>query len=275
MGSLDQKAAGRALEAARAHWPNFAVRPEAFKAALEAAVGSGITLGALHVNDLYLAVGCLAHDAEALATFEKVVIAEVKPSVARSCKNKSTLDDVLQITREKLLFGTPGTDDPTPKLAQYTGKGPLVAWVRVVAVREALMSDRKTKRERVHDDTVLLAGATTAASLELSMLKRLHGGAFRTAVQEALGRLTAEQRTILRFHAKDKLGIDQIAPMLGIHRATAARRLEKAREDALELARSILHDQHGLSESEAKSLCLALANEIDVSIGRALAEDSP
>lgn len=67
--------------------------------------------------------------------------------------------------------------------------------------------------------------------------------------------------------------IDQLAPMLGIHRATVARRLEKARHDVLMQTREILREQHGLSESEAKSLCVALVAEVDVSIERALSDE--
>jgi RNA polymerase sigma-70 factor (ECF subfamily) len=74
------------------------------------------------------------------------------------------------------------------------------------------------------------------------------------------------------MHARDGLSIDRIAPMLGIHRATAARRLERARADALDAARAILQEG-GLSASEARSLCIALAPEVDVSIARALADD--
>jgi RNA polymerase sigma-70 factor (ECF subfamily) len=131
-------------------------------------------------------------------------------------------------------------------------------------------STSKSRRERMADDLAMLAGGPSTQSVELAMLRDLHGGAFRAAVQSALRRLTVEQRTILRFHTKDGLSIDQIAPMLGIHRATAARRLERAREDALDHTRQILREQHGLSESEAASLCLALGDQVDVSIGRAL-----
>ena len=144
----------------------------------------------------------------------------------------------------------------------------------MVAVREALQATRKSKRERVRDDVSLLEGASSTTGLELSMLKGLHAAAFRTAVQEALRRLTPEQRAMLRFYTKDGLTIDQLAPMLGIHRATAARRLERARIDALDHTRAILREQHGLSESEARSLCIALGSEVDVSIGRALGEEA-
>lgn len=277
VASLDPKAVADLHAHARASWPGVVVGEPRFSAALEATVAAGVALETVFADDLYLALGCLEGSEIAYAAFEKSVMRAVRPAVAHQCDDAATVDDVMQTTREKLLFGTPDTEDAIPKLAQYMGRGALVGWVRVVAVREALMGGRKSRRQRALDETELLEHGTTntAGSLEISMLKRLHGASFRSAVHEALGRLTAEQRTLLRFHAKDKLSIDQLAPMLGIHRATAARRLEKARADALEHTREILHERHGLSESEAKSLCLALASEVDVSIGRALADEAP
>ena len=170
---------------------------------------------------------------------------------------------MIQITLEKLLVG------PPPKLAQYTGKGPLAGWVRVVAVREALQVLRGTKRDVASEAEVI---GTTAASVDMQLLRDMHGPSFMEAVEEAIGRLTADQRAILRFHAKNGLSIDQIAPMLGIHRATAARRLEKARADVLEHTKAVLRERHGLSDSEARSLCLALGGELDMSLGRALGD---
>ena len=124
----------------------------------------------------------------------------------------------------------------------------------------------------MHDDTAMLQDAGAATEIEVAFLRRRYASAFREAVNAALRSLSPEQRTLLRFHTHERLGIDQLAPMLGIHRATAARRLEKARGDALAHTRRILRERHGLSESEARSLCTALASEVDVSIARALAE---
>jgi RNA polymerase sigma-70 factor (ECF subfamily) len=198
-------------------------------------------------------------------------MAAIRPSVVRSARDQADADDALQMTRERLLVGT--ADDP-PKLAQYTGRGPLAAWVRVVAVREVLQAHRRTRRESSGDDTALVVGISSAASQELAMFRDRHAATFRSAVQQALRRLTAEQRALLRFSTRDGLTIDQLAPLLGVHRATAARRLERARTDALDATHAILCESHGLTASEARSLCLALAHEVDVSLGEALAEDS-
>lgn len=243
---------------------------ERFRAAIapEAAVDE------LHTDDLYLALACIDGDPLAIQVLERDVMTQVRPSVERACRDGGTMaaDDVMQWTREKLLVGK---DGEPPKLAQYTGRGGLVGWVRVVAVREALQDRRKAKRERVRDDAALLEdGGPTEVGAELKLLRDRYAASFRMAVQQALRRLSAEQRSLLRFHTHDGLTIDELAPMLGVHRATAARRIEKARADALEHTRSILRELHGLSDSEARSLCMVLGREVDVSIKRALSDEA-
>jgi len=260
--------AAKHREAASFH-SGIVVSLERFETAVDPAVAN---VDELHTTDLYLALACIDGNVLAVQVLERDVISPVRPSVERACRDGSvSTEDVMQWTREKLLVGTEGEK---PKLAQYTGRGALVGWVRVVAVREALQDRRKSKRERARDDAALLEGATAEVSAELVLLRERYADSFRSAVQQALRKLTAEQRSLLRFHTHDGLTIDELAPMLGVHRATAARRLEKARADALDYTREILRDTHGLSESEARSLCIVLGREVDVSIKRALSDEA-
>lgn len=257
---------------AAALWPEVHVSRERFAATLAAAFDGEQSLDGVHAGDLYLALACLDGQARALAAFEQQFVARVRPSVERACRGAATnVDDVMQWTREKLLVGEPPSP---PKLGQYTGRGSLLGWVRVVAVREALQDRRRSKKERIADDVRLLEEASPAATAELEVLRERHGSALRVAIEGALHRLTPEQRSLLRFHTRDALTIDQLAPLLGVHRATAARRLEKARADALQHTRAILHEQFGLSESEARSLCIALGTDVEVSVGRALEDEA-
>lgn len=270
MAALDDQAVDATYREASAAWPHVRVPLGRFREVLTSALeGGGGTLDTVHASDLYLVAGCLDHDPAAVTALEHDVIGAVRASIERACRQSGNADDAVQTTLQKLLVGP-----PEPKLAQYTGKGPLVGWVRVVAVREALMAQRRVKKEVLGDGDLVAGAASSLASIELKMLREVHGASFGTAVQEAMRRLTAEQRALLRFHVRDRLSIDQIAPMLGIHRATAARRLEKARADALLHTEAILCERHGLSASEVKSLCIALGRDVDVSLSRALSDEA-
>lgn len=253
----------RVLEEARRAWPDFDVPEERFSAAL-ARVEAPL---AVNAADLYLAQACLLGLRRALDVFERQILPQITPSVARVCGKDLSLDEVLQTTREKLLVGGPNKQ---PKLAQYTGEGPLVGWLRVVAVRDALAQRRlKSPRQRsLSDETRLVP--STPSNAHISLLRRTHAQDFKEAVEEGIRELSIEQRNLLRMNVLDGMNIDQLAALFQIHRATAARRLQRARELVLERAQQKLKKKLNLSDSEIGSLCDDLASQIDLSLSRAL-----
>ncbi len=85
-------------------------------------------LGSLHTGDLYLAFACAMHDPLAMAELERQVLPPILPAVARVASEAGQVDDVMQSLKTKLLTQD-GTDEP--KILQYSGKGPLGAWLRV------------------------------------------------------------------------------------------------------------------------------------------------
>lgn len=250
-------------EASRA-WPGLSVSRQRFEAFLGDEAGRSTNCA----GDVLLALGCIDHDPRALELFEIHVMRAIRASVERACRDGSvSVDDVMQTCREALLIGREGGE---PKLVGYRGRGALTAWVRVVAVREALQERRRSRRVSVVDPIELLADVASTFDDETDYLRQRYGESLRDAVRAGLARLAPEQRLLLKLHTQDGLSIDQLAPMLGVHRATAARRLERARLDGLVYTRAALRERHGLSDSEARSICVALGNEIDMSLGRAL-----
>lgn len=267
MASESENALRAAYEDARRRWPGLDVSFDGYRSTAHSCAAPD-DIHTLHLADLYLAIACLGGQRRAIETFEREILMALRPSVERACRDAlASVDDVLQVCRERLLMPSGGQP---PKLAQYRGRGPLQGWVRVVTLREALQERRRSSRTKVVDPTSLLDGSSIETGLELEFLRKRYGAAFREAVHEGLRRLTAEQRALLKLHTTDGLSIDQLAPLLGVHRATAARRLERAREDGLTHTRDVLCARHGLSPSEARSLCLALAEDLDVSIARDL-----
>jgi RNA polymerase sigma-70 factor (ECF subfamily) len=259
---------------AEAAWKGVALTLERFAGAIVASRRPDEDLDTLHTKDLYLVLACLDADPRAIEVLHET-LRSVRPSIERACRDCGiSADDVLQGTLEKLLVGKgKGKAAEAPKLAQYTGRGPLVAWLRVVAMREALQDHRRGARARRNEEASAFLANEPPLPMEIALLRDRHIDAFRAAVKEAMGRLTPEQRTLLRFHTVDGLSIDELAPLLAVHRATVARRLERARTDVLEHTQSILSERHGLTKSEAESLCKALGTGVDVSIARALDGD--
>lgn len=263
----------RAIVEARAVHP--AVRPKAatFGAALARGVRDGRDplswLDQVRVPDLWLATACEAGDAEAMATFERALAPEVRRAAQRSQTSTLDGDDLLQLVRQKLFVEA---SEGGAKIREYAGEGDLKGWVRVVAVRLLVDVGRKksggeapASGERAVDMLF-----TADADPELEYLKRHYRAEFATAFTEAIASLDPEDRTSLRQSLVDGLNIDQIAHAHGVHRATAARRVQKAREALLSDTRMRLMARLRLSRGELESIMRMIESQLHVSVGRLL-----
>jgi RNA polymerase sigma-70 factor (ECF subfamily) len=179
-------------------------------------------------------------------------------------------DDVRQTLREELLVGSEGRP---PKIADYTGRGPLGGWVRVVAVRRALNLRRGGQRASAHEGEELpFEVASNAPDPELDYLKALYRTEFREAFVGALARLGRPERNALRFHHLDGLTLEETAILSRVSRATVARWLAEAREQILRDTLRLLRERLGLDEASMKSVLRLVQSQLDVSIHRYLAE---
>jgi RNA polymerase sigma-70 factor (ECF subfamily) len=264
------------LVVCRAVWPDVVVDDRAFVRHVAALIPEDAdpnqVLGALHGADLYLAFACGNGDARAIALLEKQSFRNLPAAVMRTGIDREKLDEIKQLLRHKLLVG----GDSPPKILDYAGRGPLDAWVRVVAAREALTMMRKITREPFDcDDDKLLDFAAAGRDPEIALIKTSYAEDFRAAFQNALSGLTSRDRTVLRLHFVDGLNIDAIGSIYRVHRATVARWIANSREELFDNTHRLMRQKLGLSPSEVESLIGELKSQIDLSIPRFLAESKP
>jgi RNA polymerase sigma-70 factor (ECF subfamily) len=86
-----------------------------------------------------------------------------------------------------------------------------------------------------------------------------------------LGRLSDRQRTILRQQLLDGLSIDEIGALYRIHRATAARWLEQARQQVLENTRALLLERLQVRPQELDSIIRLIRSRLEVSLRQLVA----
>lgn len=250
------------LAAARAEWPAIRLPDEVFAAAIAARPGE------LHITDLYLACACAAGDPAALAAFET----HCGPAIARAVHGAGATaaerDDLAQVIRQRLLV-EPAAGGP-PRIATYSARGSLAAWVRVVATREAARMLPRARREQSASDDELAGLLAPDADPEIGYLKRLYRHEFKAAFAAAIDALDDADRLLLRQHTLDELGIDQLAALHGIHRATAARRVTAAREALMAATQRELIARLRVSRTELASLVRLIHSQLDVSLPRLL-----
>jgi RNA polymerase sigma-70 factor (ECF subfamily) len=200
-------------------------------------------------EDLRLVSAALDGDTAALERVDALLRAEVD-AAAKTVRAPTGLgDEVLQRLRETLVVGTA---ERGPALRDYAGHGELRGFLRVSAVRECLRLLKMQRRE-VGMEAEDLAQLVPAADPELDRLKQTYRNEFASCFAEALASLEARERTILRMNSIDRLSIDEIGSVYAVHRATAARWLERARLAVAEKTEQLLAERLALTTGEVAS----------------------
>ena len=256
------------LSTARGAWPTFELDAEQFIAHLGAKMQSDSQPAALHAADLYLAFACLLGMPEALAAFERTVASEV-PAVLGQLPAGLARDEVLQRLRLKLLVRSA---EAPPAIAGYSGKGPLVQWLRAAAVRvvQDFLRRGAGQREVATSDDALLDTPAAGLDPDVQYLKGRYAPEFKAAFQEALAGLNARDLNLLRLSYLDGVSPEEIARIYQTHRTTVWRWLTQCRESLLANTRRLLAARVRVSEGELSSLMNAVHSQLDVSISRML-----
>jgi RNA polymerase sigma-70 factor (ECF subfamily) len=254
-----------AYQAGRAAFPGVELAEARYAEFVRERLGAALPEAPI-AADLFLACACIDGDRRALEAFDAGYLALVPQFVARLEASAAGIDELRQRLREKLFVGVAGGP---PKIAEYTGRGRLQSWLRVVAIRSALNEKASHKPESPASD---LDERLATADPELDYLRQRYRGEFRDAFAAAFAKLEPRDRTMLRLHLVDGLGIDRLAPMYGVHRATAARWLASVRESLFVGTRDALRARLGVSATEFASLVRLVRSELDLSIRRLLDE---
>ncbi|MBK7580200.1 MAG: sigma-70 family RNA polymerase sigma factor [Myxococcales bacterium] len=255
-----------------AAWPGVSVDAAAFAQFLGERSPAGAdplqTLSELRIEELYLCCACLSGSSAAINELDRRFIADSGRALGRFRNDSQAREEALQHAREKLLTG--GADAP-PKLAQYSGRGALGGWIRVVVVRTALNTQRAEKRHVPRDDDLLATRiAEDSADPELRVMKAEYADTLAQAVAGAFRRLTSEQRNLLRMYVIDELSLAELGRLHSVDASTISRWLTKIRGRLLEDAQNELLERHALRPSECASVMRLVRSDLHLSIARLL-----
>jgi RNA polymerase sigma-70 factor (ECF subfamily) len=263
-----QEALQATVAAAREAWPGLSVPAEVFVAYLgERILPESPTiddgLRELRPDDLFLACACSLGDARALREFEARYAGEVDSVLVRLTGSTAGRDDVLQLLREKLFVAQP---DRPPAIVKYGGRSGLRTWLGATLVRLVLNHVARVPKDVPVEDEILAALPTPGADPELELFKSRYAAEFRAALAESVAALPVRDRNLLRHGFTDGLSIDQIGALYGVHRATAARWMQGARQRLLGGLRRALMSRLGVDRVELDSIVRLIESRIDVSL---------
>jgi RNA polymerase sigma-70 factor (ECF subfamily) len=265
------------IDAAHAAWPTVSLSDDVFLGHLADVLRRGAArsvdelLARDTASDLYLACGCASGDPAALVAFDTHHLTGLDATLARLGLPVWVIDDVKQDVRQRLLVAE---DSRPPRIADFTGAGNLRGWLRVVAINTARQILRRVGPAPAPATTELVdAVAPVADDAEMAILKTHYREQFRAAFAVALAELLPRDRTLLRQHYLLGLGIGQIAAMYGVHRATAARWIERCTRVLLTTTRRTLATHLRVDRTDVDSILRLVRSKLEISIRAALAAE--
>jgi RNA polymerase sigma-70 factor (ECF subfamily) len=260
----------------RAAWPALRMDPQLFTDYLrerETVGGNGGAAGALpeiHAGDLYLACACVHRVPGAMEAADKAYLTDIAGVLHHLDGSAAFTDEVRQIVRDKLFVSADGAP---PKISGYSGRHPLVAWIRLAARRVGI-SLRRAESARGRAGAAALAAALPAgADPEIDYLKARYRTEFREAFQTAVTTLTERERVILRLSLVEGLSHDKIARIYGVTQPTITRWIAKAQESISDGIHKMLCARLRLGAAEIDSIAKLVYSEINLSLARWLVDD--
>jgi RNA polymerase sigma-70 factor (ECF subfamily) len=265
----------RAWEIGRRRWPQVDLLAEVFMGHVAGLLPEpqaerllAQEIEQLDHEGLYLACACVHGVPAASELFEQHYMAKLPGLLGYLKLSEVALDEVCQRVRTHLLLRTP---EAPPRLAEYTGRGALMVWVRVIAVRMALRQEVSVRGlfDR-HDLAALENMPAPETDAELALMKSHYRHEFRQALREAFAALSEDQRYLLRLHFIEGLPTTRMGPLFGKDQSTISRWLRDAREKVYEETKGRLQERLRLSSQEFESLMSAIQSRFDVSLSQIL-----
>lgn len=264
------------IERGRTAWPALRMNPEVFAvylrerlAAGEAGDRSGMP-PEMHAGDLYLACACVHGVPGALEAADEAYLSDISGVLHHLDSSAAFVDEVRQIVRDKLFVAVEGAP---PKIAGYSGRHPLAAWIRLAARRVGISLRRSESAQARAGAAALAAALPIGADPELDYLKARYRNEFREAFQAAVTSLTGRERVILRLSLVEGLSHDKIALLYGVTQPTITRWAAKARSSISESIHALLCARLRLNAAEIDSIAKLVYSELNLSLARWLADD--
>ena len=224
----------------------------------------------LRVDELALARACAVGHDPAWEIFLTRFREKLYQSALRIAREDSAARELADTLYADLYGMNTREGRRVSKLASYTGRGSLEGWLRTVLAQEYVNRYRRTKRlvsldEESEEGVQFRAPNPEPAPSADPRLAQ--------ATDEALARLSGEDRTVLSAYYLDGRTLAEIARMLGVHESTISRKLDKL---AKALRKQILAGlgRRGLSRRQAEEALEVDVRDLQMDIRRSLTQDS-
>jgi RNA polymerase sigma-70 factor (ECF subfamily) len=234
----------------------------------------------IQADDLCLIVACERGDETAWNDLVERFSTTVRSAARSATSNEDAAEDLAQsIWAELYGLRTRKDGKPSSKLAYYSGRGSLAGWLRAVVAQLAVDSYRKQSRlvqteedvdfDRLAHETPmreLQAVTSTGHDPEQVISNRFAEADMQNALKTAISELSGDDRLLVKLYYFDNLRLHEAGKVLGVHEATASRRLTKVHTELRKRVGEILISEKGWTKAETERSFSDVAQHLDTDL---------
>jgi RNA polymerase sigma-70 factor, ECF subfamily len=242
----------------------------------------------LQADDLCLIRACEVGNESAWRDLVERFTPTVRSAARSASSNEDAAEDLSQSIWAE-LYGLRLRKDgkPATKLAYYSGRGSLAGWLRAVVSQLAVDSYRKQSRlvqteedadlDRLARETPMSEGQPAIAvrlqNPERAMSNRFAEADMQQALSRSVSELGADDRLLVKLYYFDNLRLREAGAVLGVHEATASRRLTRIQADLRKRVGDILINERGWTRAETESSFADVAQHLDTDVEALLSNE--
>jgi len=245
----------------------------------------GEFIDSLRADELLLVLACERGDEPAWNDLMEQYRATVLSAARSSSAGQAEAEELAESVWAE-LYGLRVREDGSRagKLAYYSGCGSLGGWLRAVVGQLAVDRHRRTaKLVQTEEDAEFDRAAgesheaegwhtTHQPDPEAALAEAEAGRAVERALGRALSTLDAEDRLLVKLYYFDGLRLKEAGAVLGVHEATASRRLTRLHGEIRRRVEAALTGEHNWTREEvARALAEASHTQADTDLRSMLA----
>jgi RNA polymerase sigma-70 factor (ECF subfamily) len=242
----------------------------------------------MQADDLCLIIACERGNENAWEHLVERFTPTVRSAARSASSNEDAAEDLAQsIWAELYGLRTRKDGQPASKLAYYSGRGSLAGWLRAVVAQLAVDTYRKQARlVQTEEDADLdrlvreipagsgqTAVASTSGNPEQALAKKFAESDMRDALKQSMKDLPAEDRLLVKLYYFDDLRLREAGAVLGVHEATASRRLTRIHHELRQRVIEILIKERGWTKTETERSFAEVAQNLDADLETLLSNE--
>jgi RNA polymerase sigma-70 factor len=237
-------------------------------------------IDALNADGLCLIIACERNDETAWNDLVTSYDATVKSAARKISANNEDAEDLASSIWAELYGLKEKNGVRRSKLGYYSGRGSLAGWLRAVVSQLAVDEFRKQSKFVQIEETREFENLANESSENSNNSKivahsdnpedvfseKQTGKDVSAALRQAIARLEAEDKLIMKLYYFDDLKLKDIGAALGFHEATASRKLVRVQTEIRKSVEKILCAEYGWKQEEVKRYLSETASKLDLSI---------